>query len=454
MDDVYLDRQDPAVTVGLRLSAPGSDLDGALALVWTTTPWTLPSNLAMAVNPDVDYALVEANGERYVLAAARLGALRPGAGGGAAACCGPSAARSCSACPTRRRSTSSSAGRTPTTCWPPTTSPPRTAPASSTSRRRSARRTRSSPTRRASRSVVPVGTDGTFDATVPPVRGHARLRRQPPDHPRPARSATKPFVLGVLLRHETYDHPYPHCWRCGNPLIQRAVDSWFVQVTAFRDRMVELNREITWVPAHIRDGQFGKWLEGAHRLVDLPQPVLGLADPGVDERRPGLPARGRLRLARRARARLRRAAHRPAPAVRRRPHPAQPGRPDRSLDHAPGAGGAGLLVRVGLHAVRAGALPVRERRVVRAPLPGRLHRRVQRPDPRLVLHAARAGHGAVRPAVVPLLRRPRHRAGRRRAEDVEVAQELPRRQRGVRPRRLRRHALVPHGLADPARAAT
>ena len=59
------------------------------------------------------------------------------------------------------------------------------------------------------------------------------------------------------------DHPYPHCWRCGNPLIRRAVDSWFVQVTAFRDRMVELNQQITWVPEHVRDGQFGKWLEGA-----------------------------------------------------------------------------------------------------------------------------------------------------------------------------------------------
>src|SRR5690606_13672014 len=74
MDDVYLDRQDPAVTVGLRLQAPGSDLDGALALVWTTTPWTLPSNLAMAVHPEVEYALVAANGERYVLATARLAA--------------------------------------------------------------------------------------------------------------------------------------------------------------------------------------------------------------------------------------------------------------------------------------------------------------------------------------------------------------------------------------------
>ncbi len=55
-------------------------MDGALALIWTTTPWTLPSNLALAVNPEVDYALVEADGERYLLAAARVGALRAGAG--------------------------------------------------------------------------------------------------------------------------------------------------------------------------------------------------------------------------------------------------------------------------------------------------------------------------------------------------------------------------------------
>src|SRR6266545_1147850 len=66
MDDVYRDRQDPAVTVGLRLST------GELALVWTTTPWTLPSNLAMAVHPDVDYVTVEKDGERYLLAEARV----------------------------------------------------------------------------------------------------------------------------------------------------------------------------------------------------------------------------------------------------------------------------------------------------------------------------------------------------------------------------------------------
>ena len=74
---------------------------------------------------------------------------------------------------------------------------------------------------------------------------------------------------GLLLRHETYDHPYPHCWRCDSPLIQRAVSSWFVEVTKFRDRMVELNQQITWQPAHIKDGSFGM-VPGRHwhRLDD------------------------------------------------------------------------------------------------------------------------------------------------------------------------------------------
>ena len=67
----------------------------------------------------------------------------------------------------------------------------------------------------------------------------------------------------MLLRHETYEHPYPHCWRCRNPLIYRAVSSWFVAVTQFKDRMVELNQQITWYPEHVKDGQFGKWLENA-----------------------------------------------------------------------------------------------------------------------------------------------------------------------------------------------
>ncbi|MGZ4625508.1 MAG: class I tRNA ligase family protein, partial [Kineosporiaceae bacterium] len=108
--------------------------------------------------------------------------------------------------------------------------------------------------------VVPVDSQGRFTREVPPYAGLQVFE------------ANRPIVHdlkaglpsgAVLLRQETYDHAYPHCWRCDNPLIYKAVSSWFVKVTDVKDRMVELNQQIRWVPDHIRDGSFGKWLENA-----------------------------------------------------------------------------------------------------------------------------------------------------------------------------------------------
>jgi isoleucyl-tRNA synthetase len=68
---------------------------------------------------------------------------------------------------------------------------------------------------------------------------------------------------GQLIKQEDYAHNYPHCWRTDKPIIYRAMSSWFVDVPQIKDRMVELNQQINWIPEHIKDGRFGKWLENA-----------------------------------------------------------------------------------------------------------------------------------------------------------------------------------------------
>ena len=243
----YREVEDPSVFV--RFAVAGEP--GTSFLVWTTTPWTLPSNLLLAVHPDVEYVWVETGGETLIMARALVDRVLGEA---------------------EKRVLRSASGREldgmryerPFDYLPAEGDICRVRTAGFVTTEDGTGIVHIAPAygeddlklglEHGLAVLHGVGDDGYFVDAVAPVAGKffkdadpvliAELERR-----------------GMLFRRETYLHNYPFGWRTGDPLIYYAKHAWYIRTTDFRERLVALNRTINWVPAHIREGRFGNWLE-------------------------------------------------------------------------------------------------------------------------------------------------------------------------------------------------
>ncbi|HEX5836208.1 MAG TPA: isoleucine--tRNA ligase [Anaerolineales bacterium] len=246
----YDEATDPSVFVRM----PLVDQPDVSLLVWTTTPWTLPGNVAVAAHPDVDYVIVEHDNhgakEKLILAKSLVGKVFGD--------------EEVKVLETLKGKKLNGVKYHPLFTFLPPDKPAHfvvlgdfvttedgtglvhMAPAFGAEDMEMARE-HNLPV------LMTVLPDGTFIPEVTPWRGVF------------VKDADKMIIedlraRGLLYKSEAYTHTYPFCWRCGTPLLYYARESWYIRTSAYRDRLVELNNTIGWVPEHTKSGRFGNWL--------------------------------------------------------------------------------------------------------------------------------------------------------------------------------------------------
>ncbi|MEG8230682.1 isoleucine--tRNA ligase, partial [Candidatus Rickettsia tasmanensis] len=283
LDNSYRERADKAVTVSFVLCHPVATTTGFFKeyriLAWTTTPWTLPSNLALAVGSNIDYALVPKNDVCYIIAASSVSkyAQELGLSGEenfeiikGSELQGLNYKSLFDYFENHPNSFKIFAGDF--VVEGDGTGVVHMAPGFGEDDQILCES-------KGIELVCPVDNSGKFTKEIPDLEGLQVFDAND-------KIIIKLKEQGNWLKTEQYIHNYPHCWRTDTPLIYKAVPSWYVKVTQFKDRMVELNQQINWIPFHVKDNLFSKWLENArdwsisrNRFWGTPLPIWKSDDP-------------------------------------------------------------------------------------------------------------------------------------------------------------------------------
>ena len=283
-DEVYRNRQDQTVTVTFPI-LEGQRFAGVKLLAWTTTPWTLPTNFALAVGPEIEYAVVAGHLLAKALIPAHAKELGFESGEDALAAVTETVLGKKLAGIRYQRLFDYYADASKfeiDNAWQilvddyvgaeDGTGIVHQAPAYGEDDQRVCLAA-GIPT------YISIDEQGKFNNLITDFSGEHIF------------DANKEIIQhlkasGRLFKQASYDHPYPHCYRCKNPLIYKAVSSWFVETTKLKDRMLELNQDIDWTPEHTKEGSFGKWLENVrdwaisrNRFWGAPIPVWKSDDP-------------------------------------------------------------------------------------------------------------------------------------------------------------------------------